>query len=129
MKTNLLIWIPKLFFAVWIPCALMLPVLLLAQAAGEPLPPLPDTTGEMWKFAIMGLTPLIVTGIKIILPKLPKLLLPVSTPFIGIVLGLALKYLGLANLGWVDMGQAGVVAVFIYETWSQGVKAMSTPTQ
>jgi len=83
---------------------------------------IPATRGEFWQWLIAGVAPLIVAGIKAAVPKIPKLLLPVSTPFIGIGLGFALNKLGASDLGWVDMAQAGALAVFIRETLHQTIK-------
>jgi len=98
----------------------------LAQTTGT-LPPLPKTASEYWVLAIAGLTPLIVNGIKKLVPKLPVWLLPLSTPFLGVGLGYGMNALTSANLGWVDMAQAGALAVFVREVWNQTVtKAMAT---
>ena len=93
---------------------------LLAQEV-EPSPDLPKTVSEFWKYAISAITPLIVWGVRALVPKIPTVLLPVSTPFIGLLLGLGLKYLAGLNIPWIDMVEAGALAVFIRETFNQGV--------
>ena len=101
--------------------------ILVAQAAGA-LPeagtlvtPLPKSTAEYWMLGIAALTPLIVGGIYKLAPKLPKLVLPASTPIVGILLGLGVNALASANLGWIDMAQAGALAVFVREVWTNAV--------
>ena len=83
---------------------------------------LPTTRGQFWTWAIAAVAPLIVAGVKKLVPNIPKLLLPVSTPLIGLALGYGLNALGQANMGWVDMCQAGALAVFVRETLDQAVK-------
>jgi len=80
---------------------------------------LPSSTSDFWTYAIAVVVPLIVGGINNLVPKLPKFVLPISTPFVGIALGALLKALGLADMGWVDMAQAGGLAVLVRESWNQ----------
>ncbi len=97
---------------------------VLAQAATNAIPAapglgLPNTKMEFWIWSIAVLTPLIMTCVRQVMPKIPKLLIPIATPFIGIVLGLLLNWLQKSNLSWVDMAQAGALAVFIREIVDQ----------
>lgn len=94
----------------------------LAQTNGVPdvsTSPLPASQSEIWKYAIAVVVPLIVGGMKKLAPIIPKWALPVSTPFVGLLLGLGLKYLGGANLSWVDMTLAGAAAVAVRESWNR----------
>lgn len=93
----------------------------LAQTNAVVLPPLPQTVTQYWDLVIAIITPLIVTGIWKYVPKIPKMLLPLMTPLLGIGLGLLLNWLAKANLGWVDMAKAGALAVFIREAFNQAV--------
>lgn len=86
------------------------------------LEPLPKSMAEFWTLGIAAVTPLIVAGIYKLIPKVPKLLLPVATPFIGIGLGLLVNWLGAKNYGWIDMAQAGALAVFVREVFNQAAK-------
>lgn len=108
--------------------ALMLAtVSLIAQVAAPAVPPLAGIGTDqntIWVLAISFVTPLIVTGIKNLAPKVPGWALPASTPLIGIVLGLVLQYFGKANLSWFDMAKAGALAVMIRETWDQAAQAV-----
>lgn len=91
----------------------------------DPATPLPVSTFEFWTYGIAIIVPLLVGGMKKLVPKIPSWVLPVSTPFVGIALGFILKWIGAANMSWVDMGQAGLMAVAIREAWNQTVtKAM-----
>lgn len=81
--------------------------------------PLPASQSEFWTFAIAIVVPLIVGGLKKLFPIIPKWALPISTPFVGLALGAALKALGAADMSWVDMGQAGAMAVMIRESWNK----------
>lgn len=98
---------------------------LSAQTNSLPnLPGIATDTNTLWVLGISFITPLIVTGIKNVAPKVPGWILPASTPLIGIALGLLLQWLGKANLSWIDMAKAGALAVMIRETWDQA----TTPT-
>ena len=95
---------------------------VMAQTNVVPaLPDLPQTVSEFWKYGIAAITPIIVWGIRALAPKIPTVLLPVSTPFIGLALGLALKWLAGVDLPWIDLAEAGALAVFIRETVNQAV--------
>ena len=88
---------------------------------------LPTTVADYWTFGIAAVTPLIISGVKAVLPKIPKGLLPVLTPVVGIGLGLALNALGQADMGWIDMAQAGALAVFVREVVDQNIKKTLAP--
>jgi len=111
----------------------MIPVVaILAQTNTGPLPPLPmgaehTSLDQFWKLAISGVTPLIVGFARKLMPKIPTLLLPLSTPFLGIGIGLLMNWLAVANLSWVDLGQAGAAAVMVRETFDQAYKAFLKP--
>lgn len=83
--------------------------------------PLPTTAAGYWAMGIAVVTPLIVTGIYKLVPRIPKILLPCSTPVIGILLGFGVNWLAQQNLGWVDMAQAGALAVFLREVFTNAV--------
>lgn len=114
----------------WLWCCaafLLTAIAVVAQTNGVPVPgtdtpaPLPTNTAGYWELAIAGITPLIVTGIKKAVPKIPTMLLPVVTPFLGIALGFGLNALTKADLGWVDMAKAGALAVFVREVTNQWI--------
>lgn len=121
MKTKLLIVLTLL----------AIPFCVVAQTNVPPADsPLPSTTSDFWKYAIAVVVPLIVGGFRKLVPNIPPWLLPVSTPFVGIVLGAALKWLGASDMGWVDMAQAGAMAVMVRESFNQIVsKRMSSEPQ
>jgi hypothetical protein len=101
----------------------------VAQTNTPPaLDPLPGDVGSFWKYGVAVVTPLIVTFVHWVAPKLPKVFLPSMTPLVGLVLGYAVNALGAANLGWVDMAEAGALAVFIREVVNQAItKRMEEP--
>lgn len=113
----------------------VIPFAILGQAAtNNPLAPFdpvvgsfPNTKAEFWKWGISVITPCIVFFLGKV-PALPRPVLPVITPLLGIALGLILRKLGQLNLGWVDMAQAGAVAVFLRESVNQLVtKQLKSP--
>lgn len=82
---------------------------------------LPITKEDLWTYAISALSPIIVWLVAKFMPFVPKQFLPVISPFVGILLGLALNKLGQTNLGWVDMAKAGALAVFVRESINQWI--------
>lgn len=81
---------------------------------------LPTKPSEYWTLIISVITPGIVYCIGKV-RSVPRPLLPIMTPVIGIVLGLALNYASKFNLSWFDMAQAGALAVFIREAVNQAI--------
>jgi hypothetical protein len=104
-------------------CGLMvLPLAVFAQTNSVPTPAaLPKTVAEYWTLLIAGVTPLIVTGVWKLVPKIPTVVLPLMTPVLGIGLGLLINAVSKANLGWVDMASAGALAVFVREVFNQAI--------
>ena len=89
---------------------------------------LPSNPTEYAVLAIAVLTPLIVGGVYKFVPNIPKVILPCLAPLIGILLGLVISWLSKMNLGWIDMAQAGALAVFVREVFNNAVtKQMATP--
>jgi len=104
----------------WLLC--LMPLAVVAQTNTVTIPAeLPQSVSQFWDMGIALVTPLIITGIYWLLPKVPKWVLPTITPLVGIGLGLAINALTSANLGWVDMAKAGALAVFIREVINQAV--------
>ena len=97
------------------------PAMLLAQATNTitSTTPLPESTKDFWKYGIAVVVPIIVNLFKKIAPNIPSWLIPVSTPLLGVGLGAILKALGQSHMGWVDMAEAGALAVMIRESWNQ----------
>jgi MFS superfamily sulfate permease-like transporter len=82
---------------------------------------LPSDTASMWRWAVSAITPVIIWLVGKYVPRVPRMLLPCLAPVVGIILGAALNKLAGANLGWVDMAQAGALAVFVRETVHQTI--------
>lgn len=87
---------------------------------------LPSSKEQFWTWGISLVTPVIIWLVGKI-EKLPRPVLPLLTPVVGIALGLALKHLANLNLGWMDMAQAGTVAVFIREAVNQVITKQLKP--
>lgn len=102
---------------------LLTTIAVMAQTNDTTLPggpaPLPTNVSGYWELAIAGITPMLVTGLRWVAPKIPTMVLPLVTPFVGIGLGFAMNALGNAHLGWVDMAKAGALAVFVREAVNQ----------
>jgi hypothetical protein len=126
----------KRFIGFWLAavvCVFIAPV-VFAQVTNTPpafdptTAPLPSGKTEFWTWAISIVTPLIVYGFGKI-PQLPRPVLPILTPVIGVALGLIMRKLVALNLSWVDMAQAGAVAVFIRESVNQLVTKQMKPLE
>ncbi len=119
----------KLSILVVLALIALAPLVLFGQTNDPPtggtLPPLEK--GYLWQVAIALVTPMIIQGVKKIVPSVPKGLLPFLTPLVGVGLGLAMNWLMSANLGWVDMGQAGALSVFVYEAFKGATKPSAPP--
>jgi len=110
-------------------CSVALVLPAMGADTGGTAAPLPQTTANYWDLAISAITPLLVTGIWWLVPKIPKWALPLITPVVGIVLGLLVNWLASANLTYVDMAKAGALAVFVREVFNQAItKNLSAPT-
>jgi len=119
MKTKLTLFILFIFAS----------LALAATNAFDPATaPLPTGTTSYWTYAISVVSPIIVWLVRLLVPKIPTVLLPTMTPFVGLALGFALNHLANANLGWVDMAKAGALAVFIREVTNQSIKAATEKT-
>lgn len=95
---------------------------LFAQTNSVPtVPGAPADLGGYWDLAIAAISPIAVTLVAFVVPRLPKWVLPSMTPVVGIVVGLALNKLAGANLSWYDMGKAGALAVFVREVINQAI--------
>lgn len=91
--------------------------------------PLPTGTTSYWTYLIAGLSPIVVWFVRLIVPKIPTVLLPTMTPFVGMALGALLNALGNAHLEWVDMAKAGALAVFVREVTNQAIKAATSKAE
>lgn len=88
----------------------------------------PRTKEQFWTWGISLITPIIIYGFGKI-PQLPRPVLPLLTPLVGLLLGVALQKLAALNLTWMDMAQAGTVAVFIRESVNQLVTKQLRPLE
>lgn len=82
-----------------------------------------DSSVDAWNLIISVVTPTIIWLIAKYVPKVPKMFLPALTPAVGVLLGMLLNWLADLNMGFIEMGKAGALAVFVRETVNQGVKA------
>lgn len=85
------------------------------------VPALPADKGAYWNLAISAITPLFVWLAAKIVPAMPRNLLPVIAPVIGIGLGFLLNWLAGQNFPWYESGAAGLLGVGIREIFNQQV--------
>ncbi len=87
-----------------------------------------QSKAQLWAYAIAVLTPLIIAGVKKLVPTVPKVFLPCLAPFVGLAVGFGMNALAGTNLGWLDMAQLGALGVFVRELVDQSVKAANKRT-
>lgn len=83
-----------------------------------PVPPTDDPPGEAlnWlNLLISGLTPMVVLGIRKLVPKIPKLVLPLAAPIIGMCLDWVLRLASVETGGWMTGLVYGAVGNWLYE--------------
>jgi hypothetical protein len=117
----------RLILVMWMVFFGMCVVLAQTNGIDTGTTPLPSSKTEFWQWAIAGITPVIIWLVSKIPADLPKPLLPILTPIVGLLLGSGLKWLGAADLGWVDMVQAGALAVFVREVVNQTITKRLQP--
>lgn len=97
-----------------------------SATAGNGTIDLPKSKSQYWTLAISAITPMIVYLFGKI-PQLPRPILPVITPFVGVGLGLLLDKMTSLNFTWWDSAQAGALAVFIRESINQAIIKQMKP--
>lgn len=93
--------------------ALSMAWVLGAVPDSAPVPPeAPVTTAMGWAALLIPLaTPILIAAVKQLLPKIPRVALPVAAPLIGAVLQIVLNYAGMTDadtLTGMVLGAAGV---------------------
>lgn len=71
------------------------------------------------------LSPLLTAGVKKVVPKIPKVLVPLTSAAVGTVGAVAADYLTGSHLGAVGGAVAGAVGVFVREVVDQVQKSLS----
>lgn len=98
---------------------------LFAQATNDP--PAggtgPVDSATLWNYVVAIVSPIIIWGVNKIVPKIPKLLLPLASPFVGLAVGLLLNKIADAGLSAQASMVFGGLAVFLREVTNQALKA------
>ena len=84
-----------------------------------------QTKAELWAYAISIATPLVIAGIKKIVPTVPKVALPCLAPFVGLLAGLGMNALINTHLSWIDGASLGMIGVFVREIVDQVKKSVN----
>jgi glycerol uptake facilitator-like aquaporin len=85
-----------------------IPLVVVAQEVGGGTAS-PETS--LWIGLIPLVVPILISGVKLIIPKLPKMWLPIIAPVLGAVAAIALHFAGAEGVSiWVGslLGMAGV---------------------
>lgn len=101
-------------------CLIMLPVFLFAQETNVPpfvppdaidpvTAPLPKSMIEYWQFAIPIVVPLVVAFLKWVGPKIPRRVIPIISPALGIGLGLVMQAITNAEFSWMTTTLSGLL--------------------
>lgn len=79
---------------------------------------------SLWGYAVAVLSPLVVLGLRRLSAqrRIPKVIWPLITPAVGLLIGLALNAAAKAGLSAEEMAKAGALAVFVREVINQALK-------
>lgn len=95
--------------------------LQIPAVPGMPWINIPTSLSGYWDLVIGAVAPFIVTFLAKVIPKLPRNLLPLLAPAVGVVLAHILGHLTSLHLSWFDAAKAGALAVFVREVINQNV--------
>lgn len=88
----------------------------------------PPTQEGFWKGGIGLVTMVIVWAVSKI-PNVPRPMLPLVSPFIGMALNYGLTFMSSLNLPWWEAGMAGGLGVTIREIFNQWVTKQMKPLE
>lgn len=93
-------------------------------ADAPPAVPPPTDAINLLNLIITGLTPVVIFGVKKVVPTIPTVLLPVAAPVVGIGVDFALRKAGIETGGAVAGAVWGALGVWLRELQDQ-VRAMT----
>lgn len=96
-------------------------VTLAVMAQGAADSSLPVSKLDFWNLATAAITPMLVLLVSKVIPVIPRSLLPILSPFVGIAIGAALNAIGAHSFSWYDSAAAGALGVFVREVVNQQV--------
>ena len=97
--------------------------ILFAQAT-EPPPGGTVDSVTLWNYVVAIVSPIIIWGVNKLVPRIPKLLLPLASPFVGLLVGIALNKIAGADLSAQASMVFGGLAVLVREVSNQALKAV-----
>lgn len=117
----------KTFRWYWMVAVAVFVSMAAAFAADGEVPPVPAPTPEgavnWFNLIITGLTPIVILGLKKIVPQIPGWLLPIAAPVVGLGLGWALQKAGAPTDGGLPAIVWGGLGVWLRELQDQLRKA------
>jgi len=84
-----------------------------------------QSKAQLWAYGISVLTPLVIAGIKKLVPTVPKVALPCIAPFVGLLAGFGMNALIGSHLSWIDGVSLGMIGVFVREVVDQVKKSVA----
>jgi hypothetical protein len=108
--------------------AVTAPALLIAQEGATVAQGAADAAAaQPWQLAIIPvLTPLIIAGVKLLMPKIPTVVLPFLAPVLGAAIDLIAHFATGANLNvWLSAG-LGLAGVGLREIVDQSKQSISS---
>jgi MFS superfamily sulfate permease-like transporter len=111
MKTTLLLLL--------VPCA------VLAQTNAAVLTSVPSGTADWLNMLIAVVTPVVIAGVRWLLPKIPKIALPLIAPVIGVILDQLAGILTSHQPGVVAGAISGAVGLWLREAADQSRKHLA----
>ena len=79
----------------------------------------PSVLGDPWATLITAITPLLIAGIKLLVPKIQTKLIPLIAGVIGLGLALAANYLAGIDVNWWQGVLLGIAGVGFRELYDQ----------
>lgn len=101
----------------------MTTMLMLVTFAADLPPPVVDTSATAipteivnWlNLLITGLTPVVTLGLKKLIPRIPRVVLPLAAPIIGIGLDYVLRLASVETGGWLSAMIYGSLGTWLYQ--------------
>ena len=115
-------------FMKYLPTVLLLFVASIAIAQTNSVPAIPGVPADSlgWvNLLIAGLTPIVISGIKKVVPKIPTVALPFAAPIVGVILTQIEAFVTGHSTSLVTGAVAGALGLYLREVVDQSKQKLS----